>query len=110
MGKWFKKSSLARSFIPRITVRSLRRVEADRGAWCAELKLTNPLDEAVMVSLSRVGSESNSDADGSRSKALSLLEDDECAVSDTLPDKPFLLRHHDELAEQIGVIAARLQW
>ena len=59
-GKWFKKSSFARSFIPRLTVRSLRFQEAGEeksgvaelsgDAWSVELKLTNPLDEDVMVS------------------------------------------------------------
>jgi hypothetical protein len=88
-------------------------------AWSVELKLTNPLDEDVMVSLFRVsgvqggdavnGTEaksSSSSTDGSGGEPirpatqLHSLEGDECAVEDTLSEAPFLLRQHDELAEQ----------
>ena len=92
-------------------------------AWSVELKLTNPLDEDVMVSLFRVsgllatdnagaaeakstGSTSSRPVDESGGEpiqpviSLRPLEGDESVVDITLPETPFLLRQHDELAEQ----------
>ena len=99
MGNWFKKSSFARSFIPRLTVRSVTRhedsssKEKSEDVWNVELTLTNPLDEDVMVTLFRVSRDTSS-------PGLESLEDDECEVFDSLDEVPFLLRQHDELQEQ----------
>lgn len=77
-GNWFKKSSLARSFVPRISVNSCHFSSPAH----VVLTITNPIDEHISVHVTQ-----GTDHD----RGTHVFE---------LPEKPFMIRAFDELADE----------